>query len=322
MSDNLPKQLKTALDETRLLVLGVQVLLGFQFQVFFQDGFSDLQVSSRYISLTALMLLVLSIALLITPSMLHQLVERGNSSSRLLRSATLCAGAALVPLAISLGLAAYVVISRSFGMPTGIFCGLLLWALSVVCWFGLELAAGIIRGEKQMKRSVTPLATKVEQMLTEARVILPGAQALFGFQFVGMLTMGFDRLPASAKVLHTVALCSVALNVVLLMTPAALHRLSFDGENTGSFLKLGSVFLIVAPIPLALGISAEIYVVFLKVLENPIQAVAAAGGGAVILLGFWYVLPLIDRSLNEANHGVQGTSVIRPGQLPHGDVAE
>ena len=30
--------------------------------------------------------------------------------------------------------------------------------------------------------SSTPLHAKIEQMLTEARVILPGAQALFGFQ--------------------------------------------------------------------------------------------------------------------------------------------
>jgi hypothetical protein len=159
MSDTLPKQSKTALDEARLLFLGVQLFLGFQFQAVLQDGFSDLQVSSHCISLTALMLLL---------------------------------------------------------------------ALSVVCWFGLELAAGIIRGDKQMKRSVTPLATKVEKMLREAGVILLGAQALFGFQLVAMLTMGVDRLPASAKALHTGALCLVALNVIPLITRAARTRLKLS----------------------------------------------------------------------------------------------
>jgi hypothetical protein len=65
-----------------------------------------------------------------------------------------------------------------------------------------------------MENSVTPLDTKVEQMLTEARVIIPGTQALFGFHCIAMLTTGFDRLPSSAKILHTIALCLVALNVI------------------------------------------------------------------------------------------------------------
>jgi hypothetical protein len=86
------------------------------------------------------------------------------------------------------------------------------------------------------------------------------------------------------------------------MMPAALHRLSFDGENTASFLRLGSAFVVVAPLPLAVGISPEIYVVFLKVLDSPVQAAAAAVGGSLVLIGFWYVLPLIQRSLNGTNH--------------------
>jgi hypothetical protein len=43
-------------------------------------------------------------------------------------------------------------------------------------------------------------------MLTEARVIIPGAQALFGFQLVAMLTTGFERLPEHAKLVHAAAL--------------------------------------------------------------------------------------------------------------------
>jgi len=39
MAGKLDRKVKMALDETRLLVLGIQVLLGFQFQAFFQTGF-------------------------------------------------------------------------------------------------------------------------------------------------------------------------------------------------------------------------------------------------------------------------------------------
>jgi hypothetical protein len=62
-----------------------------------------------------------------------------------------------------------------------------------------------------MQVANTPLATKVEQLLTEARVIIPGAQALLGFQFIAMLTSGFDRLPPSVKAAHALALCLVAV---------------------------------------------------------------------------------------------------------------
>ena len=35
-----------------------------------------------------------------------------------------------------------------------------------------------------MKTTATPLHTRIDQMLTEARVILPGAQAILGFQLI------------------------------------------------------------------------------------------------------------------------------------------
>ena len=41
----LDRKVKTALNETRLLILGAQVLLGFQFEAFFQDGFSELSTA-------------------------------------------------------------------------------------------------------------------------------------------------------------------------------------------------------------------------------------------------------------------------------------
>ena len=69
------------------------------------------------------------------------------------------------------------------------------------------------------------LKSKIEQMLTEARVIIPGAQALLGFQLIAVLTKAFNELPSAFKYVHCVALSAVTLSVILLMTPAALHRI-------------------------------------------------------------------------------------------------
>jgi hypothetical protein len=297
MSKKLDKKLKTALDETRLLFLGGQVLLGFQFQAFFQDGFSTLTSSATYVSLGGVMLMVLSMALLVAPAMQHRMVEGGNTSGRLLRATTFYACASLAPLAISLALATYIVISRRYGMSAGVTSGLVLGGACALFWFGIEAFVGWSEGEIQMKETTTPLATKVEQLLTEARVIIPGGQALFGFQFIAMLTKGFDQLPHSSQLVHTAGLCLIALNVILLMTPAALHRLSFGGEDSQAFLRLGSRLVIAAPLFLAFGIAAELFVVFDKVLENSVMALMASLGGLLTLIVFWYILPLMLRSL-------------------------
>jgi hypothetical protein len=98
----------------------------------------------------------------------------------------------------------------------------------------------------------TPLSAKVEQMLTEARVIIPGAQALLGFQLTVTLTRAFEQIPFESKLAHAAALCCIALSVILLMAPAALHRISFAGEDSADFLKVGSVFIVAAPCRLRL----------------------------------------------------------------------
>src|SRR5436305_10806179 len=140
--------------------------------------------------------------------------------------------------------------------------------------------------------AATPLATKIEQMLPEARVIIPGCQALLGFQLIVMLTHGFDELPPGAKIMHAAALCLVTVATILLMTPAALHRQSFGGEDSESFLRLGSAFVIAASLPLALGIAADVYVVFLKITHSVAATLAAALASLLPMLLLWYVYPM------------------------------
>ena len=232
----LDKKIKTALDETRLLILGSQVLFGFMFQSVFQEGFKDLAATSQYLLGACLTLMVLSIGCLIAPSMQHRIVEQGQSTRRLEGATSRLAEWSLVPLLMSLGLALFVVFDRIFGSTAGIAIGVIGAALAGFFWYGLAWLIGD-RRDKAMKleAGATPLPTKIEQMLTEARVILPGCQALLGFQFIAMLTHGFDELPFDAKVAHATALCFVTLATILLMTPAALHRESFGGEDPNRF---------------------------------------------------------------------------------------
>src|SRR6266567_4306346 len=106
---------KTALDETRMLVLGAQVLLGFEFSGVFRDGFELLPFHARYLDGIALLLLIVTVALLITPESYHQIVDNGEDTGRFHRLISHMAGVSLLPFAVSLGIALFITAERIFG---------------------------------------------------------------------------------------------------------------------------------------------------------------------------------------------------------------
>jgi hypothetical protein len=148
--------------------------------------------------------------------------------------------------------------------------------------------------------SATSLKAKIEQLLTEARVIIPGGQALLGFQFVATLT---KTLPDWVKWVHAAARAAVALSVLLLMTPAALHRLAFHGEDDQRFFEIGSKLVTAAALPLALGISADIAVVAYKITELAGFSLGLAAAAAVMFLCAWYAYPLAAKRSDSIEDG-------------------
>ena len=290
-------RLKTALDESRLLILGAQVLLGFQLEAAFQELFSDIPVASRYVHCAGLALLLLSVGLLIAPSLFHQIIFLGNSTGGAVRMATGFAGASLLPLTLGLGAAIFVTFEQLFGRAGGVAAGLTLTTIALLLLYGLGFA---VREKRDMSmqepQTSTSLKSKIEQMLTEARVIIPGGQALLGFQLIAVLTKAFSQLPPAFKYLHCVGLSAVALSVILLMTPAALHRIGFRGEDSPAFFRIGSRLIVAGSIPLAVGISADVAVVFYKAIESETAAVSAGIVSLATLLLLWLVYPFWRRS--------------------------
>jgi len=288
----LKDKLKTALDETRLLILGSQILFGFQLHGMFQDNFHSIRDRARILDLVAFFLMALTIACLIAPSMQHQIVERGIDSLRLHRATTYYAAFALVPFSISLGIDFFVVLDRHLGAPLAAAIGIIFFALAIFFWFGIEILWERKVGVMQRRTGgKTPLHARIEQMLTEARVLLPGAQALLGFQFTVLLSQTFDQLPSGAKVMHIAALFLIALTVILLIAPAAVHRITYGGEEAESFYRIGSGFIVAASLPLGLGIVADIYVAVMRAADSPALAVFGAIAVAVVLAALWYVRP-------------------------------
>jgi Family of unknown function (DUF6328) len=116
----LHERVKTALDETRTLIPGAQILLGFQYQGVFQERFETLPPHARAMDGGALGLMLLAMGLLIAPSAFHRLAEGGESSGRTHALTGRCAAAALLPFAAALGLDLAIALERVLGGPVGL----------------------------------------------------------------------------------------------------------------------------------------------------------------------------------------------------------
>jgi hypothetical protein len=247
----------------------------------------------RALHVVALVSMVACVAFLVGPTMQHRIVERGYESTRILRVAGDMAGIALVLFAISLAIDNFNVQQRVFGTTIGVIAALAFFLFIALLWFWPVWHDRVERRlimHSEARETTTPLSTRIEQMLTEARVVLPGAQALLGFQFAVTLTRAFEHLAIYEKTVHVVALAVVALAVILLMTPAAIHRVALGGLDTEGFLRTGSRLVIGATLPLATGIAIDLYVAVSAAIGEQWGVVLACAVFALLLV-LWYVIP-------------------------------
>src|SRR5712671_4595088 len=138
---SLRSKVKNALDEARILVLGTQVLLGFQYRAFFEPAFERLPPLNQQLELTGLLLLLASMGLVLAPAARHRLVERGEDTPALHRFTMNAVGLALVPFAVVLGLDMYQA-AWTQGPRLAVVLGLATLAVAVAFWFGIVFVFG------------------------------------------------------------------------------------------------------------------------------------------------------------------------------------
>jgi len=83
------------------------------------------------------------------------------------------------------------------------------------------------------------------------------------------------------------------LAIILLMAPAAYHRIVYAGEASQRFHDLGSRFLMIATLTLALGLATDIYVVITKIAASTLGGLFAGAGSFIVLVGLWHISPLL-----------------------------
>src|ERR1043166_3853666 len=282
-------KIKTALEESRILSLGTQIFLGFQYRAFFENGFETLPRVSQYVKLAGLGVLLIAIILIVWPSAYHRMVYRGNDDPRFHDFITRVMDIALLPIVITLTLDFYVLSAKLLGTTGGLALAIATALIGLFFLYGLGLMSRDRKARHdESLMEPTPIHEKVEHVLTEARMVLPGATALLGFQLATMLMEAFDRLPASSKYVHVACMWLMGVSVILLMTPAAYHRIVERGEDTERFYKLAGNLMVAAMIPLPIGMCGELFVVVQKVTQSTTVAVASAVVMLSLFYGFWF----------------------------------
>ncbi|WLI88168.1 DUF6328 family protein [Massilia sp. R2A-15] len=136
------------------------------------------------------------------------------------------------------------------------------------------------------------LKDDMRNMLEEARMILPGIQALIGFQTMAVFNTRFEKLPVAIEEAYLVALGLLILSMGLLMTPAAYHRLAERGKVSRRMIKLSSKFITTGMVPLMLAFAIDAYVVTMAAIDNSTVATIGAICTVIILGGLWFLFPL------------------------------
>jgi len=125
------------LQELRVAQTGVQVLTGFLLTLPFQARFTHLDAVQRATYLTAVVLGVVSIALLIAPVSSHRLLFHQHKKRVLVETSNRLAKAGLTTLGLTVGSVILLVFDVVVGRTAGILVGGAMLLLFLLVWFVL-----------------------------------------------------------------------------------------------------------------------------------------------------------------------------------------
>ena len=152
------------------------------------------------------------------------------------------------------------------------------------------------RAARREERQKLGLVESAQTLLDECRMVLPGIQALFGFQLIAVFNTRFaEDLDRFDQRLHLAAIALVALAVALVMTPAALHRRHGSREVTDTFIHVSSLLLLASMVPLAAGLALDFHLIAKLILEDERLAMICGATLFAVLIAFWFGFPRAER---------------------------
>jgi O-antigen/teichoic acid export membrane protein len=136
------------------------------------------------------------------------------------------------------------------------------------------------------------------ELLNELRVALPGVQFLFAFLLIVPFQQTRDELTDFQKDLYLVSLLAAAVATVLLIAPAAQHRVLFRQKDKEKLLRRSNLYAFAGLVVLGVAICTAILLV-VDVLFTSTAAWLAATVIAVLLAIIWIAVPYWRRRNTE-----------------------
>jgi hypothetical protein len=170
---------------------------------------------------------------------------------------------------------------------------------AVLTWYVLPARAAKRRNRTEVAMEAEDkrqsLESRIVQALTELRVILPGAQALFGFQVSAVLTDSFHSLSATSAAVHLTSMSLVVVAIILLIAPATYHRIAASGNADEAVLRYTVTMMLPAEGLIALGLVGDAYVTVRVITDSFPLAIMLGLTAAVGFFALLYALPLAAR---------------------------
>ena len=122
------------------------------------------------------------------------------------------------------------------------------------------------------------------ELLEELRSLIPGAEVLFGFLLAIRFTEQFGKLTTLQEYVYYATLLSTAVALVLLLAPAAFHRIRFREGDKELMLLKGNREAIAGTAAIATAFTGVLFLVSDLVFSIPVAIVVAI---AFFLLTAW-----------------------------------
>lgn len=139
--ERLDRELGELLQELRVALPGVQVLLAFLLIAPLNSRFTELAQHGKIGYVVALLAAVLATIFLIAPSAYHRLRWRQGDKERLLRRGTILMLLGLFFLALAVNVALYVIVEFVFDTTVGVVAAAVTGTLSLLVWYVLPFLA-------------------------------------------------------------------------------------------------------------------------------------------------------------------------------------
>lgn len=141
------------------------------------------------------------------------------------------------------------------------------------------------------------LKAKADELLQEIRIVLPGTQALLGFQFVVFFNPVFQGLSAGLQFFHYATLTLTMLSTIALIAPVAYQQIREGGQTTKRFINFSSNMLTGSMALLLLALSGDAYIAARLIRTNTnLFAILMAAAIFAVGAGTWFVYTLLKRN--------------------------